>query len=271
MTVVGIAMVRDEADVIAGTVRHMAGQVDQLLVADNGSVDGTLQLLHELARDLPLVVTQDRDPAYYQGVKMTRLATLAAATMGATWIVPFDADELWHAEGGRIADVLAAVRPPVAYAALTDHLRTALDKDTPDPFRSMTWRKPSPAPLPKVAFRWEPGATVHQGNHGVSLPSAQAIVDTLAGRPPALAVRHFPVRSPEQFARKARNGAAAYRAAPDLPADMGAHWRAWGQLYQQGGAELLAEVFREHWWYLSPPDAGLVHDPAPYQPQETRP
>ena len=28
--------------------------------------------------------------------------------------------------------------------------------------------------------------------------------------------------------------------------------------------EVLGEVFRQHWWYLSPVDAGLVHDPAQY-------
>lgn len=264
MTVVGISMVKDEADIIAGTIRHMLAEVDELLVADNGSTDGTRQILGELARTLPLIVVDDPDPAYRQSVKMSRLAGFAARNLDARWIVPFDADELWYSDAGQIAEVLAATGPPVAYAQLTDHLRTALDVDDPDPFRSMTWRHEQPAPLPKIAFRWEPGATIHQGNHGVSLPSAQPIVDALAAKPPVLAVRHFPVRSPEQFAAKARNGAAAYAAAPDLPADMGAHWRAWGQLHDQGGDELLGDVFRAHWWYLSPTDAGLRHDPAPY-------
>ncbi|WP_018503086.1 glycosyltransferase family 2 protein [Parafrankia discariae] len=259
MTVVGIAMVRDEADIIAGTLRHMAGEVDQLLVADNGSTDGTREILDALIPDLPLVVVDDRDPAYYQSAKMTKLAGIAHRLFEATWIVPFDADELWYSPADRIADVLTASRRPYAVADLYNHLATALDEPGDDPFRTMVWRQTDPGPLGKVALRWQPGAVIHQGNHGVTLP---------AGGPPlegALAVRHFPARSPQQFARKGRNGAAAYAAAPDLPEHEGAHWRAYGRLHAQGGDELLHEVFREHWWYLSPTDAGLLRDPAPYR------
>ncbi|EFC78881.1 glycosyltransferase family 2 protein [Parafrankia sp. EUN1f] len=258
MTVVGIAMVRDEADIIAGTLRHMAGEVDQLLVADNGSTDGTRDILEGLVPDLPLIVLDDPDPGYYQSAKMTKLAGTARLLFEAAWIVPFDADELWYSPAGRIADVLALSRRPYAVAELHNHLASALDEAGDDPFRTMVWRQPDPGPLPKVAVRWQDGAVIHQGNHGVTLPAGGPALEG------ALAIRHFPVRSPQQLARKARNGAAAYAAAPDLPEHEGAHWRAWGQLHAQGGDDLLHEVFREHWWYLSPRDAGLVRDPAPY-------
>lgn len=254
MATFGICMVRDEADVIAGTVRHMAGEVDELIVADNGSIDGTRDLLAELAHELPLTVVDDRDPGYYQSRKMTALAELAAGR-GAVWVVPFDADELWVAEH-RIADVLADTGATVATADLFNHLCTALDLDEPDPFRSMVWRQAQPGPLPKVAVRWEPGAVIEQGNHGARLPSG-AVAKAL------LQVRHFPYRSPEQMVRKALNGAEAYRAT-DLPPDQGAHWRAYGELIDRLGPDALEDVFREHFWYLSPTDSGLVRDPAPY-------
>ena len=257
MTTFGISMVRDEADVIEGTIRHMAGEVDWLLVADNGSTDGTREILGQLERQLPLTVVDDPDPAYYQSAKMTALAEKAYAD-GATWIVPFDADELWVA-GDRLRLILAD-RPDnetVCWAALHNHLRTAVDVADPDPFRSMVWRQRDPAPLSKVAVRWQPGAVIEQGNHGAQHPRGVVGV-------PALGVRHFPVRSAEQFTRKSLNGAAAYRAA-DLPAEMGAHWRSYGNLVDRFGVDVLAEVFREHWWYLSPTDAGLIRDPASYR------
>lgn len=257
MTVVGIAMVRDEADVVAGTLRHMAGEVDQLLVADNGSTDGTREILDDLVRTLPLIVVDDPDPAYYQSVKMTKLAGIAHRLFEATWIVPFDADELWHSPSGRIADVLATSRRPYAAAQLWNHQATALDEPGDDPFRTMVWRQTDPGALGKVAIRWQPGTVIHQGNHGVTLPSSGPPLEG------ALSIRHFPARSPQQFARKGRNGAAAY-AATDLPEYEGAHWRAWGRLHDRGGDELLHQVFREHHWHLSPTDAGLVADPAPY-------
>lgn len=252
----GVSMVKDEADVVEGTLRHMADEVDHLIVADNGSTDGTREILAQLADELPLTVTDDPDPAYYQSVKMTRLAQRAAEA-DAIWVVPFDADELWFARGGPLREVLPVLPPAnVAVALLTNHFSTAIDPSEGDPFRRMVWRSAEPAPLGKMAFRWEPGAVIHQGNHGVTLPSGQVPVD-------ALEVRHFPYRSVEQFLNKARNGAAAYRAA-DLPEDQGAHWRAYGDILERLGEEGLADVYRQHMWYLSPTDSGLVLDPAPY-------
>lgn len=257
MSVWAVSMVRDEADVIEGTIRHMAGEVDQMLVADNGSVDGTREILDRLTDDLPLTVVDDPDPAYYQSAKMTTLADKAHAA-GAVWVVPFDADEIWHAPD-RVRDVLGG-RPAeetVCWAMLHNHLRTAVDPDDPDPIRSMVWRQRGDAPLAKVAVRWRPGCVIAQGNHDAQHPDGAVGV-------PALSICHFPARSAAQFARKGINGAAAYAAA-DLPADMGNHWRSYGQLVEQYGASVLEEIFRQHWWYLSPTDAGLFSEPAPYR------
>lgn len=257
MATAAVAMVRDEVDVIEGTLRHMADEVDFLLVADNLSVDGTRELLDELADELPLVVVDDTDPAYEQSRKMSALAE-RAADAGATWIVPFDADELWVSHEDRIRVALdRVVSGNVARVPLFNHLATAIDLAGDDPFRTMVWRQAVAAPLPKVAFRWEPGAVIEQGNHGVHLPRGWGEVW------PLLEVRHFPYRSPEQMVRKARNGAAAY-AATDLPASFGAHWRAYGEIVERLGEAGLHDVFREHFWYLSPTDSGLVRDPAPY-------
>lgn len=257
MTTFGITMVKDEADVIEGTLRHMADEVDRLIVADNMSTDGTREILDRLAMVLPMQVVDDLDPAYYQSLKMTALAKVAAS-QGATWIVPFDADEVWTApHHGRIREVLDGLDGAnVAHATLYNHLCTALDVDDPDPFRSMVWRQRDPGALGKVAFRWEPGAVIEQGNHGVWLPS-----DIYAA--PILQVSHFPYRSAAQFTRKGINGAAAY-AHTDLPEDWGAHWRGYGRLADSLGEQTLGDVFREHFHHLSPIDAGLIRDPAPY-------
>lgn len=251
-------MVKNERDVIEGTLRHMADEVDRLLVADNLSTDGTREILDALTDELPLTVVDDPDPAYRQSEKMSALAERAAEE-GATWIVSWDADELWYSRFGRIRDVLAPLDADVATAALFNHLCTSVDPPGPDPFVTIQWRQRQPGALPKVAFRWRRGAVIHQGNHGVTLPGA-----SVAAPAGLLELRHFPARSTEQFVRKGKAGAAAYAAAPDLPEDMGAHWRTYGAIAERRGDEALADVFREHFWYLSPTDSGLIHDPAPY-------
>jgi hypothetical protein len=260
MSTVGISMVRNEADVIEPVVRHMATQVDALIVADNGSTDGTREILDQLTREMPLTVVDDPVVGYYQSEKMTALAARAALS-GAVWIVPFDADEVWYAPcGARVADALAALPAfaRVVQAPLYNHLCTALDEPTGGPFERLVWRQQEPGALPKVAVRWEPGVVIEQGNHGVQLPGEPT--EPSIG---VLELRHFPIRSAEHLILKARQGAAAYRAAPELAEDLGAHWRAWGRILDQGGEDAIREVFREHWWYRSPVDAGLIYDPAP--------
>lgn len=261
MTVVMVAMARDEADVVEGWVRHHVDEVDHILIADNLSTDGTRDILDKLvAERLPLTVVDDRNPAYRQSVKVSELATYAARKLGATWVVCADMDELWVQSVDRLRVVLPDLDHPIASATLYNHVRTGDDVDSPDPFRSMVWRLEEPAKLGKVAFRWQPNAVVHQGNHGVTLPSGEV------GGLQVLQIHHFPVRSAEHLIRKARNGAAAYAAAPEIQG--GDHWKSWGRMSD----DQLRSAFAEHWRYDSPADVGrvrgdgvgLVRDPAPY-------
>lgn len=254
MRTIGISMVRDEVDIIASTLRHMAGEVDLLIVADNGSRDGTRQVLEDLTAELSLVVRDDPDPAHYQSRKMTALAAEWADP--GDWVVPFDADEIWSSPFGRISSVLAATDATVARALLYDHHRTGQDVDDPDPVRSMVWRRKAHNPLPKVAFRWAAGAIIHDGNHDVTLPGYRHDEDVLE-------VRHFPARSAAQWTRKGVQGGAAL-ALTDLPEDTGKHWRDYAALAAAHGPDILADVYANHWSFPDPVAAGLVRDPAPY-------
>jgi glycosyltransferase involved in cell wall biosynthesis len=253
-------MVRDEADVIGATIEHLINEgVDGIVVADNLSTDGTRSVLDRVAKDspVPIVIAIDDEPGYYQSAKMTTLARWAHDE-GASWIIPFDADELWYStDEHRLADTLRNLRPDVGVvqATLWNHFATALDLDDPLPFRSMVYRHEDAGALPKVAFRWHPDAVILQGNHGVIHPGRVVTA--------GVELRHFPYRSFEQFCRKARNGAQAY-AATDLGVDVGAHWRQYGELLERHGEDALREVWERWYWFLSPTDGHLVHDPAPF-------
>jgi glycosyltransferase involved in cell wall biosynthesis len=268
MTVIGVAMVKDEADIIVATVCNMVRQVDQVIVADNGSTDGTWEILQQLEDKLGnLTVLEDLEPAYLQSKKMTGLACLAGG-MGATWVVPFDADEWWYSNTGTIRDVLNQVGDlSCVDAQLWDHVATGFDSPDVEPVTGMEWRRAAPLPLPKVVCRYRPNLTIHQGNHGCDY-------DGIVPRSALLLnVRHFPYRSVDQFIRKVRNGAAAYRAAGDrLPETAGAHWRQWGAILDGQGEDAVAQIFRTWYWRdnptqpieiggeLQPP---LIHDPVP--------
>jgi hypothetical protein len=266
VTVVGVTMVKDERDIVFHTLEHMLDQVDFLVIADNGSTDGTREELHEFYDGGRVLVVDDDEPGYYQSQKMTHLANVAMREFGADWIVPFDADEWWYSPFGRIGDELEKVAAQwlVVPAAVYDHMVTGEDVDHTNPYLRMTWRRQKPLDLPKVACRWREDLIIEQGNHGASYTGRATVFD------PLLVVRHFPYRSLEQFIRKVRNGAAAYAAAGErLPLSMGTHWRQWGELSD----EELEGVFKT--WYTRPnplqtyvgdEDEGYVIDPLIHDP-----
>jgi hypothetical protein len=242
----------------------MLTQVDAVLLADNGSVDGTREWLREQTSDR-LHVVDDPVRGYYQSQKTSALAAVAR-DLGAGWVIGWDADEAWFArDGRRIADVLAELPESVriARADLWDHVATGRDPDDPNPLVRLGWRRADCAPLPKVACRALPGLTIAQGNHGATYDDGDlpGITTNL------LTVRHYSYRDALQMIRKVRNGAEAY-AATDLPEDQGAHWRQMGRMSD----EQIMDAYRTWFWRASPAypvtiegerQGPLVHDPAP--------
>jgi glycosyltransferase involved in cell wall biosynthesis len=249
-------MCKDEADVIERTLLHVAAQgVDGILIADNMSTDGTLQLLDEIESPCPVMVSTDTEVGYWQSAKMTALAAEAHREYGAEWVWPFDADEVWVQDAGlRIADVCEMSIATIITANLFHHLVTLLDPPG-HPFDSMGYRVAEPAPIPKVIVRWQPGNVLHAGNHGCSEAYPGGVQE-----PVGVEVRHFPYRSEDQFVRKAINGSRAY-AETTLPWEVGQHWREYGLLYERGGEEALREAFRVHFVHDLPSASGLVYDP----------
>lgn len=260
MSVWAVTMVKDEADVIVHNLEHLAGEgVDGIIVADNMSTDGTLDLLHEFKSggDIPFVITNDDDVAYYQSAKMTALANMAAQLYGAEWIIPFDADEIWYNPTGEPIRTFFESVPlgvNVIECSLHNHICTGMDDELElDPFKRICFVDPEVNKFPKVAFRYTNGVVVKQGNHDVEMPNADK-------RTSGLIARHFPIRSLEHFERKARNGGRAY-AATNMPLDEGDHWRRWGALVESDDLEGLKRIYDAKFYRKEP--KGLVYDPAP--------
>lgn len=253
MTVFAILMVKDEADVIVDTVTYLLSQVDHVIVSDNGSTDGTRDLLNSM----PITVLDDPDPAYRQSQKMSALAALAAER-GADWVVPVDADELWSHPTMSLSGYLSALPDDrsIARAALYDYVATGYDDpDIESPMQRIQWRRNKPAPLQKVACRPSIPVVIEQGNHGAHYNNTLPPVD-------GLVIRHFPYRSAKQMTRKVANGWQGLNAAPELPYSSGQHWRDYGAL-EAANPGAIADVFYQ-WFYVdnpAHPKAELVHDP----------
>ena len=224
-----VSVVRDEVDVIGASVEHLLSQgVDHVLVADHMSQDGTRELLEDLSRhDSRVHVAVDSEPGHFQKEKVNRLSR-AAWWAGARWIIPFDADEFWFAEGGSIADFLRSQSAYVVASATVN----MLPAEPGEIGRCTPCLMDSGGGYGKVAFRAHPLVLVAPGNHGVARVGAQTV---------GLHNAHLPYRGPVQIARKCRRGAAALDLA-GAPEGEGWHWRAGAHLADADIERVWAEM-----------------------------
>lgn len=235
-------LVRDEADIVRENLDfHLAQGVDRVIVTDNGSVDGTLEILAEYERAGTVRVIHEPSDDYAQGVWVTRMARLAAAEEDADWVINNDADEFWWPREGDLCSTLEAVDPAVGVVVAHRVNFIPQAAETGPFWRRMTLREREsfndfgrPLP-PKVAHRADPEITVKQGNHKIEDVDLGDSVDD--GR---IEILHFPMRSYAQFENKIAKGGAAYTRNKDLPQRTGRTWRKLYDLYNAGG-------LREHY------------------------
>jgi glycosyltransferase involved in cell wall biosynthesis len=245
-------LVRDEADIIEVTVRHLLWHVDEVIVADNRSVDGTREILEALPVDL----RDDPEIAHFQDRKTTAMA-MEALERGHQWVVPCDGDEIWHCRNPnhRISDWLSTLASDVMIVTgpIFNHIPSADDDPTEDnPVKRIGYRRLHPK-RQKVACRLSPDLWIKQGNHKARGGGKLRHV-------PGLEVKHFSHRSEEQSLRKVRNLIEAYNAANGVPDDYGREKRR----FDGRPDDHIRKEFRRRFFSKRPTeDAELVWDPAP--------
>ncbi|HAS32610.1 MAG TPA: glycosyltransferase, partial [Microbacterium sp.] len=91
-------MVRDEADIIAAMIEHHLSQgVDLIIATDNGSVDGTREILADYAASGRVEVHDYLAHDKNQTGVVSEMASRAASEHAATWVINADADEFFIA------------------------------------------------------------------------------------------------------------------------------------------------------------------------------
>ncbi len=262
-------LVRDEADIVADNIEfHLAQGVDFVIVTDNGSQDGTADIVSQYERAGMVKLLHQPEQNYAQSTWVTHMALMARERYGADWILNNDADEFWWPRHGDLKSELSGKSQGV-FQCLRQNMMYPYDAETSEPWHqrmTVTAREPIlrppaqevpgdqlPDPLyyyrlmPKVFSSAEGLTEVHMGNHSVSHDGEVTQYDS------ETCIYHFPVRSREHMRSKAVNGGESLARNTELPIGIIQHWRSWYAEYSQHGEidRILAQVL---------PDAEQMRD-----------
>lgn len=243
-------LVRDEIDIIERNICfHLKQGVDYIVAADNGSVDGTLEVLKKYADAGVLSLTQITQHTYEQSKWVSSLAQQAVVEHHATHLMHVDADEFWMARGGDFKRYLPR-RNEIYNVPLLNYLPNLESHSyfeephyaVVKPYQRVSRHRFDSAHRyllnkhgTKVLTTAE-HTEVAQGNHFI-LTEAMSVLETRN-----ILIHHFPIRSYEHFERKVINGGSAYKKNPDKSPDIGWQWKEWYVLYQAG---LLRKAYQE--------------------------
>lgn len=217
---------RDEADVIEAMLEcHLALGVDLVIATDNGSVDGTTDILRRYERRGVLRLISEPDEVFRQGRWVTWMARMAAVDYGADWVVNADADEFWWPRNGDLKAALASVPPEFSALAAHRHNFVVRPEDE-QPFHArMRWRRTDSMTGDgfrmgvKVCHRADPRIEIAEGNHAAAGVPGQVLDDR------RIEILHYPHRTYDQYDRKVCQGATGRMRNPEVGPDISYHWK----------------------------------------------
>lgn len=228
MRVVAIGMVRNEIDIVEAFVRHALAQFDHLVVLDNGSHDGTLDVLRSLQREgLALDVVEDTELGKRQSERTTRLMREhAVARQCADWILPIDADEFPVLGPGGLGEPESSGCLPISIPWRSYVPDVSDDASERNPVLRIRYR------LRTEGWRWvkvaiprglaeQPGAGIGEGNHSFHIGERE--VETRASE--GCFLGHFPIRGPGQYQAKVAIGYLNRILVRDRQSDWGFQYR----------------------------------------------
>ncbi len=277
MRLAGVAIVRNECDIVEAFVRHNESVLDRLYVLDNDSSDGTLEILQRLAANrLSITVGRDNSLPYYQARKTTKLIKAALEDEAWDCIFPLDCDEFLLVEDRKALEVeIASLAPDEAGLIVSDQYAPTESDDTaePDPVSRITHRIVAEPPLPlfhgKAIAPYALGSLqaveMGEGNHHILVGGQRMPERWLT----SARIAHFPVRSIEQFVSKVATTRLAWLSRCDYRPSLGHHMAIFYQQLRDHPEtvprHLLDAAFTYFDTYLGPHDRiyerKLVHDP----------
>jgi hypothetical protein len=243
--VVMTLLARDEVDIVERNIQHHLAQgVDFIIATDNGSLDGTREVLAKYAEQGRLHLIDEPGRNKDQATWVNRMGRIACDDYRAAVVFHCDADEFWHSRSGDLSREILRGRLMILQVQVFNVLLA--DRQGDETLGDATWVVLDPiAKLenmdlstdnlylyrhpPKVITRTAEGyIEVTYGNHN----RVDKQIELGASRD--LYILHYPVRGREQFERKVVQTGAARMADPGPRPNTSFHLKQWYAHYLAG-------------------------------------
>jgi len=224
---------RNEADIIREHITyHLRQGVDFIIATDNGSIDGTYEILKGFEQTGRLLLLRKSEYIHDQSLWVTQMANIAMYDLNADWIIHSDADEFWMPAHYDLGTYFNQCPLPSSVLSVQrfNFLPPSVDirEDLHLPFHQLqvyreftSFNSHGQTLPPKICHRSLPSVLISPGNH--TLFSLDREYPSMSVSD--LEILHFPCRSLRQFTTKIRYGAEALISNTNLPVNVGSTWR----------------------------------------------
>jgi hypothetical protein len=245
---------RNEADIIRQHIIYHLPKVDFLIVTDNGSTDGTREILAGLESGRVTII--DEPAQNIQQEQWVDRMIRMAKDRGADWVVNSDADEFWWGDFRAVAHKYR--RWYTHLQAQSFRMRPCASENAAElnPITRMLWReRETDRHFRKVFLNTAQYKMIHHGNHRADmLRGGKHVLSTDRMR-----IYHYQWRSFEHYLRKCIGGGKAFEIS-GLPVGKGSYFRGVYKLWKERGEDAVREKY-EREFYVTETDMGkLVRD-----------